>query len=259
MNILQIILITLLAAWKKIDQKGPQIFIYNTVFWGALAGLIMGDFLTGLQLGATFQLMSLGVAAIGGTSVPDYQIGAIIAVAIAVSTGKGIEAGIAVGLPVAMLAVQLDVLGNIAHGVFVRKAQVYAQELKWNKFNLMYVICIVITGLTTGLPTFLAVAFGDVLVTSIIDAMPLWFTGGLSLAGKILPVVGFAVLLRYMPVKKNIEYLLIGFVFAAYLKVPVLGIAIIGAALAFKLYKDENKAISVTTGNTIQEDQYDDE
>lgn len=29
----------------------------------------------------------------------------------------------------------------------------------------MYILCIVVTGLTTGLPTFLAVAFGDVLVT----------------------------------------------------------------------------------------------
>ena len=139
MNVLQIVLITLLAAWKKIDQKGPQVFIYNTVFWGALAGLIMGDVKTGLTIGATFQLMSLGVAAIGGTSVPDYQIGAIIAIAIAVSTGKGVEAGIAVGLPVAMLAVQLDVLGNIIHGVFVRKAQQFAKEQKWSSFNLMYI------------------------------------------------------------------------------------------------------------------------
>ena len=65
MNVLQIILITLLAALKKIDQKGPQVFIYNTVFWGALAGLIMGDVTTGLTIGATFQLMSLGVAIVG--------------------------------------------------------------------------------------------------------------------------------------------------------------------------------------------------
>ena len=260
MNVLQIILITLLAALKKIDQKGPQVFIYNTVFWGALAGLIMGDVTTGLTIGATFQLMSLGVAAIGGTSVPDYQIGAIIAIAIAVSTGKGVEAGITVGLPVAMLAVQLDVLGNIIHGVFIRNAQQYAKEQKSNLFNLMYILCIVVTGLTTGLPTFLAVAFGDVLVTTIINAMPVWFTSGLSLAGKILPVVGFAVLLRYMPVKQNIEYLLIGFVFSAYLNVPVLGVAIVGAALAFKLYKDENKSLVLGAAGAVgQGEQYDDE
>ena len=211
MNAIQIILITLLAALKKVDQKGPQIFIYNTVFWGFLAGAIMGDIMTGMAIGATFQLMSLGVAAIGGTS----------------------------------------------HGIFVRKAQTYATERKWNSFNMMYIICIIITALTTGLPTFLAVAFGDVLVTTIIDAMPVWFTSGLSLAGKILPVVGFAVLLKYMPVKQNIEYLLIGFVFAAYLNVPVLGVAIVGAALGFKLYKDQNRSLemAVSAGG----EQYDDE
>lgn len=256
MNFIQIILITLLAMWKKIDQKGPQIFIYNTVFWGVLAGLIMGDVMTGMTIGAFFQLMSLGVAAIGGSSVPDYQIGAIISIAVAVSSGQGIEAGIAVGLPVAMLAVQLDVLGNILHGVFVRKAEVYASKSEWTKFNMMYVVCILITGLTTGLPTFLAVAFGDALVTTILELMPVWFTAGLSLAGKILPVVGFAVLLHYMPVLKNFEYLLFGFVLSAYLNVPVLGVAIVGAGLAYKLYKEQNKSTVVAAAGG---EEYDDE
>ena len=67
----------------------------------------------------------------------------------------------------------------------------------------------------------------------------------------------FAVLLKYMPVKQNIEYLLIGFVFAAYLNVPVLGVAIVGAALGFKLYKDQNRSLemAVSAGG----EQYDDE
>ena len=61
----------------------------------------------------------------------------------------------------------------------------------------------------------------------------------------------------YMPVKQNIEYLLIGFVFAAYLNVPVLGVAIVGAALGFKLYKDQNRSLemAVSAGG----EQYDDE
>ena len=75
-----------------------------------------------------------------------------------------------------------------------------------------------------------------------------------------MPVVGFAVLLRYMPVKQNIEYLLIGFVFSAYLNVPVLGVAIVGAALAFKLYKDENKSLVLGAAGAVgQGEQYDDE
>ena len=51
--------------------------------------------------------------------------------------------------------------------------------------------------------------------------------------------------------------MVIGFVFAAYLNVPVLGVAIVGAALGFKLYKDQNRSLemAVSAGG----EQYDDE
>ena len=79
----QILLFTIFAGIKKVDQKGPQVVIHNSMFWGMVVGLCMGDLKTGLFIGGTYQLMSLGVAALGGSSVPDYQIGTIITTAIA--------------------------------------------------------------------------------------------------------------------------------------------------------------------------------
>lgn len=239
MAIWQIILLTLFAFIKKVDQKGTQVVIGNSMFWGAVTGLIMGDFRTGLYIGGTFQLMSLGVAALGGSSVPDYQIGTIIATAIAVGTGQGMEAGIALGLPICMLAVQFDVIGNIIHGYLIRKAQAYCNQKNFKKMELMQWVCVLITGLTTAIPTFLALALGGPLVEAILNYMPAWFTSGLALAGKILPLCGISILLTYMPVKGYFEYLLIGFVLSAYLKVPMLGVAIVGVALAFMLYKNK--------------------
>ncbi|MFQ7537614.1 MAG: PTS sugar transporter subunit IIC [Clostridium sp.] len=63
-------------------------------------------------------------------------------------------------------------------------------------------------------------------------------------------------MLKYMPVKQNIEYLLIGFVFAAYLNVPVLGVAIVGAALGSSCIR-----IRIDLGNGVSAggEQYDDE
>ena len=43
--------------------------------------------------------MSLGVAAIGGSSVPDYGVATIIACAFAKTTGQGPEVGLTIGLP----------------------------------------------------------------------------------------------------------------------------------------------------------------
>ena len=98
MTAVQIILITLVAYWKTTDQVTLQLFAFNTIVCGWLVGLnTMGDAATGLDIGATLQLMSMGVVAVGGSSMPDYPVAAIIATAIACSTGRGMEAGLAIG------------------------------------------------------------------------------------------------------------------------------------------------------------------
>ena len=72
MEILQDILILLLIGYMTIDQNGPVVLSWFSVIVGMIAGLIMGDMNTGLVIGGTFQLMSLGVAALGGSSAPNY-------------------------------------------------------------------------------------------------------------------------------------------------------------------------------------------
>ena len=62
-------------------------------------------------------------------------------------------------------------------------------------------------------------------------------TNGFTVAGGLLPIVGISILLRYMPFKSYWFYVLAGFFLAAYLKVPVLGIAIVGIILAAISYK----------------------
>ena len=55
-------------------------------------------------------------------------------------------------------------------------------------------------------------------------------------------------LLMYMPLGKYWSFLLVGFVLAAYLKVPVLGIAAIGLAGAYEIYKNQMKAGTAAAG-----------
>ena len=91
--------------------------------------------------------------------------------------------------------------------------------------------------LTTGIPVFLAVVFGPDLVNTILNYTPEWLIGGLSVAGGLLPAVGIGLLLRYLPVKSYISYLIIGFVLAVYLNVPILGVALLGGAIALLNYR----------------------
>lgn len=251
----QIVLITFIAFFKTVDYATTQIFTFNSIVYGALVGFVLGDMKIGLLVGGTIQLMSLGIASIGGSSVPDYPTATIIATTLAISTGQGMEAGLAIGLPVGMLGVQLDVMVKIINGFIARKAQNYANSKEFKKMQYVQLLSPILIGLSTAVPVFISITLGKDVVMSLLDAMPEWFTGGLTVAGKILPVVGIATLLRFMPVVKYLEYVLIGFVLAAYLNVPILGVAIIGFALAYKLYKERLKEQTMAYAGGMDEDE----
>ena len=90
-------------------------------------------------------------------------------------------------------------------------------------------LCPVMVAVFMSFPTAVALTAGAPLVQAILDVLPAWVTGGLSVAGKLLPGLGIAMLLHYMPAKKYFNYILIGFVVSV-LKGSVLGVALLGTA-----------------------------
>jgi len=247
MEVIQNILIVILAGYMTVDQNGPVVLSWFSVIVGMISGLIMGDMNTGLMIGGTFQLMSLGVAALGGASAPNYGLATIIGTFIAVRTGTGVDAAIAVGLPVGLLAIQLEVVVRIILNFVAHKMQTDNNEGKWKTMNMEAWIGPILCSLQTIIPTVIVVCFGANVVELILEVIPEWVTNGLSIAAGMLPVVGIGMLMRYMPVKKFLSFILVGFVLSAYLGVPVLGIAIIGFAAAFWYFTTEiNKADAVT-------------
>ena len=221
-TILQVVLLTLLAFIKHVDYYGiPMIFVNYAVFWGLITGVVMGDWKTGL--------------AIGGTMIPDYGTMAIIATAYGVTLGS--DTGLAIGLPVGMLGIQLDVIAKILNGFVVEKSQKLCNEGKFKQMNAILWVCPALFGLCAALPVFVSVTLGQPAVNWLLEVMPQWFLSGLTLAGKMLPAVGIAMLLRYMPTGKYFQYLLVGFFLSAFLNVPIIGAAIVGVALAIAFYQ----------------------
>lgn len=239
MAVVQNVLITILAGYMTIDQNGPVVLSWFSVIVGMISGLIMGDMNAGLVIGGTFQLMSLGVAALGGASAPNYGLATIIGTFIAVRTGTGIDAALAVGLPVGLLAIQLEVVVRIINNFVAHKMQTHNNEEKWAKMNREAWLGPLLCSLQTMLPTIIVVCFGADVVNFILEFIPQWVTDGLAIAAGMLPVVGIGMLMRYMPVKKFLPFILVGFVLSAYLQVPVLGIAIVGFAAAFWYFTSE--------------------
>ena len=182
MTVIQDILIVILAGYMTIDQNGPVVLSWFSVIVGMISGLIMGDMNTGLVIGGTFQLMSLGVAALGGASAPNYGLATIIGTFIAVRTGTGTDAALAVGLPVGLLAIQLEVVVRIVNNFVAHKMQNDNNAGKWGRMNREAWLGPAICSLQTVIPTIIVVCFGANVVNFILKFIPEWVTNGLSIA-----------------------------------------------------------------------------
>ena len=80
----------------------------------------------------------------------------------------------------------------------------------------------------------LRLLFGGEFVQHVVDFVTKyqWVADGLTLAGRMLPGLGFAILLRYLPVKRNLHYLAMGFGLTAMLTVLYSYVTGLGGAVA---------------------------
>ncbi len=245
-SIFQIIIVCLVAWIFQEERLMNQCFFSNidAVVIGALVGLILGDVKTGLYIGGTLVLMGLGVNGLGGASVPNYVVGSVVGTAYAIQSGSQ-ETGLLVGTAAATLAVSLDVLSKMCGSFFLHRAQAhvikedYKGTYRWlwlgGIFGRPFLVVVV--------PSFIAMLFGELVINNIIKFIPQWIMTGMNCAGHVLPALGVAILLRYLPIKQGINfiYLIIGFVCAAYLKLPTLATAFIGFVLAAVVYSNSVK------------------
>lgn len=88
---LQGLLIILLSMWMVLDQQGLVLLTWFPIMVALVAGLIMGDMHTAMVIGGTFQLMALGVANIGGSSVPNWGLATVVGIYVACRTTHDIE------------------------------------------------------------------------------------------------------------------------------------------------------------------------
>lgn len=228
----QILLITLYSGFAIYDGNNTTFGMVKPTMAGFFAGLIMGDVQTGLIVGGTLNLLVLGVGNFGGSSMPDYMTGALLGTAFAVLSGKGAQFGATLAVPIGLLMIQLDVLARFCNTFLQHRAEKLVQEGKFKSATHMNLFGIIPTSISRMLPVFLALVFGTQFVQNVVNNLPMWLMNGLKTAGGILPALGIAILLRYLPLKKNFAFMLVGFFLAAFLKVPVMGAAIIGLAMA---------------------------
>lgn len=148
-------------------------------------------------------------------------------------------------------------------GMFIpmlsQRADGYAERADLRGIERMHLIAGF--GLSLMLAAVVTVSFlvGSNAVKSLLDTIPEFIKHGLSVATGIIPALGFAMLARLLINKKVAPYFFLGFVLMAYLKIPVTGIAILGAIVAVVMVNvTALNSPRITTEQGVSDDDEDD-
>lgn len=233
----QIILITLYSGVQILDELQIWSGLNTPIGAGFIVGLIMGNIPVGLFIGASMQLMILGVGTFGGASRIDATIGTVLATAFSISIhGMSPQVAISsIAVPVATIMIQLDILARFTNTYFAHRIDHDIETFNYKGIERNYLLGALPWALSRAIPEFLALAFGRGLVQAIANALNgswAWLGNGLSLAGATLPAVGFAILLRYLPVKKHVAYLILGFTITTLFSVIFSNVQSLGTGIA---------------------------
>lgn len=230
---LQALIIGLIAGIGILDERvlGATLF-GRPIVLSVFVGLALGDIKQGIIIGAQLELIWMGIAGIGAATPPDYVTGGVIGTALAIVSGKGIGIALTIAVPVAVLAQSLGTLVRVINLWFSHRADKYATTADFKGINLMLWIPTFLFFLSAFVPTFLAMLLGAAKINVIINAIPKVIIDGLTIAGNLLPAVGFGLLLDMLFSKKLFVFFFLGFFICSYFNIGITGIAILATCIA---------------------------
>ncbi|UGA55815.1 PTS N-acetylgalactosamine transporter subunit IIC [Vibrio sp. VB16] len=250
----ELILIGLWAAIAGVDFYSGQFYIGRPIVTGPVVGLIMGDYQTGLAVGAALELAWLGLVPIAGAQPPNVTIGAVVGTAFAIKGGFSPEVVVGIALPFAILMQQLIVLQFTVFSGLMHKADDLAAQGDDKGIARINYLGMLSLGVLYFVTAALPVYFGEEVANAIIQYVPAGIITGLKIAGGLMPALGFAMLMKVMFKKAFIPYFIAGFAAMTYLNLPVLAIAIFATCIAVIDYMTrqkigENKSVTVPNQN----------
>lgn len=251
------LLVAIWAGLCALDDIGTQM-LRRPLLIAPVVGLIMGNLQAGLMIGATLEVMWMGVGNVGAYSAPDMISGTCIGTALGIASG-GTEVAVALAVPTSILAQQLLVIyktGIVALNPIAEKA---AEIGDFSKIFRLNYIPMVIAFLIRAVPTFIAIYLGAGVIDTIVAALPANIMGGLKVAGSVIPSVGIGLLMLMMIKKAELwTFLIAGFALAVYLNLSVLPITLIALPIALIYdYAITKPTVTVSEVNTEDEGDYD--
>ena len=257
--VIQAIMLGLVAMLGNAEYLFGTCLLSRPLIMGTFTGIVMGDVMLGVKIGAAMELAFMGAFSIGASIPPEMISGTVLGTAFAISTGSGAETALAIGIPVASLVLIAKNFGMVfILPPFVHKADECAERGDMKGVA----ICHFLSGflgvnLVIGLCVGIGFYLGGPAVQAFLAIIPAWISKGLEITMGILPCIGFGLLMKMIMNKSNACFFILGFGLSVYLGLPGTGIAIFGAILAVvltQIKKGQTACVAVEGGNDEDDD-----
>ena len=245
----------LIALWTGFALSGALLGIYSnrSLVLSFGVGLILGDLPTALTVGAIGELAFMGFGVSPGGTIPPSPLGPGIFGALLAITNPNIDGQTAFSLSIPFaIAIQFAITTiNTLMSFSPALAKKAIEEDNDKKFtlyaNLSYILQFVV-GAIIGL----VAALSTSTINQMVDMIPEFITNGLSMAGAMIPAVGFAMILSNMIRKENVAFVILGYVLSAYLGMPLMGVA--AFATFFAIYEYQRRGDAKASDQTASEE-----
>ena len=225
--------ITLIIVFGHCEDFLGTTLLSRPLVLGPLVGLALGDLHQGILIGASLELIFMGNIKVGAAIPPDVVTGGVLGTAFAILSGKGAAIALALAVPISILAEMLLSALFVFRSTFNKLFAVYAEEGNYQKVQRLHLLSGTLKPLLMGLIGWLSLQLGAGAMKSVLDHIPGWVNAGLQVAGNVLPALGFALLMNLLFHKKVAPYFFLGFVLAAWMKLPMIAIGALGVIIAF--------------------------
>ena len=201
---------------------------------GFFVGLILGDPITGTVVGATIQMIYLGLMSTGGSYPADSSLAGIVGTATAILTGLSAQEAVAIAVPIGLVGTIFYQLRMVSAVPFTHLADKYAAEGKADKIWIANVLLpqIILAAIYV-IPCTMVCYFGIGAVQGLVNACE-----------GILPAIGIAMNMKAIFKGDARYFFFIGFLLVVYFNLNLIAVSCLAALMAIiymQLKNDTNE------------------
>ena len=253
LTVVQIVLVFIVACIAGMGSILDEFQFHRPLVACTLIGIVLGDMKTGIIIGGTLEMIALGWMNIGAAVAPDAALASIISTILVIAGGQSIGAGIAIGIPLAAAGQVLTIIVRTVTFAFQHAADRAANNGNLTAISWIHVSALLLQAMRIAIPALIvAVSVGTSEVKQMLDAIPEVVTDGLNIAGGMIVVVGYAMVINMMRAGYLMPFFYLGFVTAAFTDFNLVALGVIGAVMAIlyiQLSPKYNKSQVVVTQN----------